>query len=425
MSEALYTSDERGSSSSSHGPLGLLAILGGINFFYADWNVLYTYSVLIIFSFFYFIYYIFASGEYQKILGNMLFAVLVMCLAIIPIIGWIILILFILYNISKAIDGIKNLFPEACYSLAIYFLLGSKELLDLSIIGSIVAFIIYLSITATYFSRLSKFDLDTRGVLFRVSIMFLSIPLLIMLVISIMSALRNMFSFRVASQQISIKTPQHVSGYTRVSGVEVAGYTRQISTNVTQNVVTASAGSGAVTSTMTRAIAESLNEQDNFDHIQMPIKTISGSNSSSVGSVGKNFSEDFLKNNIPPTDKNLSFYRFDELDYKKINNFIAITKKIGNCPMFTTQDVIAYYDETLFGKGDQGVVITTNFLIAYVNLCDAKFFIPLNEIYNLTIIGRLNKKIKFWDANNQEHVIELTQSNEGANNIFNIINLIK
>jgi hypothetical protein len=425
VSETVYTSNEEALPSSSHAPLGLLAILGGINFFYTDWTVLYTYSVLIIFSFFYFIYYIFSSGEYQKILANMLLAVLVMCLAIIPIIGWIILILFILYNISKAIDGIKNLFPEACYSLAIYFLLGSKELLDLNIIGSIVAFILYLSITTTYFNRLSKSGLDTRGVLFRVSIMLLSIPLLIMLVISIMSALRNIFSFKVTPQQVSIKTPQQVSGYTRVSGVEVAGYTRQITTNVTQNVVTASAGSGAITSTMTRAITESLSEQDNFDDVQTPIKTVSGRDSEIGGWGRKSFSEDFLKNNIPPTDKNLSFYRFDELDNKKINNFIAITKKIANCPMFTIQDVIVYYDETVFGKGDQGIVITAHFLIVYVNLCDAKFYFPLNEIYNLTISGRLNKKIKFWDADNQEYEIELTQSNEGAKNIFNTIHLLK
>lgn len=159
--------------------------------------------------------------------------------------------------------------------------------------------------------------------------------------------------------------------------------------------------------------------------MQTPIKTVSGRDSEIGGWGRKSFSEDFLKNNIPPTDKNLSFYRFDELDNKKINNFIAITKKIANCPMFTTQDVIVYYDETLFGKGDQGIVITAHFLIVYVNLCDAKFYIPLNEIYNLTISGRLNKKIKFWDADNQEYEIELTQSNEGAKNIFNTIHLLK
>ena len=53
MSEVLYTRGEKALSSNSQGCLGLFTILGGVNFFYADWHVWFTYSVLIIFSFFY------------------------------------------------------------------------------------------------------------------------------------------------------------------------------------------------------------------------------------------------------------------------------------------------------------------------------------------------------------------------------------
>lgn len=425
MSDVLYTRGERTWSSSSQGCLGLFAILGGLNFFYVDWYVLFTYSVLIIFSFFYFVYYIFSSGEYQKILGSMLLAVIVMGLALIPIIGWIILILFILYNITKAIDGIKNLFPEACYSLVFYFLLGSKELFDLNLGGSIVAFVLYLTITIIYFNRLSKFGLDTKTTMFRISIMLLSIPLLIMLVISIMSALRNIFSVSVSSRNVTIKTPQYVSGYTRSSGVDVSEYTRYVSTNVTQNVMNLSAGSGAVSSAMVKSFSESLNKQDELDSEGKAIKTISGNYSLTGVWDGNPFSEDFLKNRIPPTNKNHSFYRFDQLDNKKINNFIAIVKTIDSCPKILMQEVIAYYDETLFGKGDNGIVVTANFLIVYISLSDAKFCIPLKEINNLTIGGMLNKKIKFSDVHDREYEIELTQSNEGAKKIFNVIGLLQ
>ena len=427
MTNAVVINDKRELSSGTQMSLGLFAILGGINFFFPGWEAIYTFAIVIVSSAFYFIYYIFASGEFKNILAGIFISALIMALAVIPVLGWIILILFVLYNISKALDGIKNLFPEACFSLLFYGLLASKQALELEFIGSIIAFIVYIIAAYNYHVRIAQFELDTRATFYRASIMFLSVPLIAVLIVSIVSALRNIFAMTTHTRNVTIQTPQQVSGYTNSYGTEVASYTRNISSTVTEHVTQITVGSGALSSSMVRSLSESLDKQE-IDPINLPLKTISPpklalieSNTTMSDSLAH---EDFLKAHIPETNKEHSFYRFDELNEKKINNFIQAIKKFEDFPKISKDDVIAYFDETLFGKGDNGVVITKQFLIAHPGLSYPSFYISLQEIHNLTVSSKLNTTIKFTDSDQNEYELVLTQSNDGAKKLINTIELI-
>jgi hypothetical protein len=46
-------------------------------------------------------------------------SVLIMALAVIPVIGWIAVVSFVIYNISKAVDGLKSLISDVLTSVVI------------------------------------------------------------------------------------------------------------------------------------------------------------------------------------------------------------------------------------------------------------------------------------------------------------------
>lgn len=405
--------------------LGIFLLLGGVNFFYYKWDIIYSFLSIIISSFLYFIYYLIDSGEFKNILASIFFSALIMALTVIPIIGVIILILFVIYNISKALEGIKNLFPEACFSLVFYALLASKQMLKLDFSQSIISFLIYVIAAIIYHVRLSKLNLNTKTIYFRISIMFISIPLISILVISIISSLRNIFSANNYTRSSIIKTPQQVSGYTNSYGTDVASYTRNISSTVTENITQITAGSGALTSSMIKSISEGLNSKNhdlNNDYTLQ--KSVSFTELKTIENTSKRINEKLLKLGIPETNDNEKFYRFDNLNNKKINNFIKDIRKIDNLPMISKSDVLAYFDETIFGKGDKGVIITKDIFIANIGLGYPTFFVYLQDIYNLTEKSRLNTKINF-NCNNKEYELVITQSNKGAKKVFDTINYLK
>ena len=104
----------------------LLIGVGYCNFFVKDWEVLFSVLILSLASLIYFVYFFFKTGQAGQILTGIIITFLIMGLcAAVPIVGWIALILFVLYNISKSFENIKNLLPNAINALVIYFILFS------------------------------------------------------------------------------------------------------------------------------------------------------------------------------------------------------------------------------------------------------------------------------------------------------------
>lgn len=74
---------------------------------------------LVIFSSFcFFIHYLYSEGHFSEILSGIVIGIIITAVAmIIPIVGPIILVLWIIYNIAKAVGSIKGLVPDAIISI--------------------------------------------------------------------------------------------------------------------------------------------------------------------------------------------------------------------------------------------------------------------------------------------------------------------
>ena len=135
------------------------------------------------------------------------------------------------------------------------------------------------------------------------------------------------------------------------------------------------------------------------------------------------------------TDKDESFFRSDDFNDKKVQKFIAeflVKNKKDNvylneAEMYLFGDEytpIAYYDETLFGSGEYGVLVTKNWLFVNVQF-EKTISLRVNYISECLISGTLNKKITLKDLNGNSYSFVLTQSNKGAEKIYTVIkNLI-
>jgi hypothetical protein len=388
------------------------------------WPVAYTLILSVGAALLYFVYYLVSTGAHLTMIRGLIFSVIVLSICAITPVGWIIIIGFILYNISKSVDGIKSLLPEAIYSV---ILLGSLYGMSKdSHLGNGIqtaAIAIYAITALNYCRKISKLGLNTKDALFRLASMWLSIPLLLLLVASIFSSIRNMFNFSTLTTSNVIKTPQQVSAHTRViagQAVDVAEYTRHISTTVTQVQTQILPGSGAISAQLGR---------DMFESTGSGIPHSPTSNVSSNSEPGQlvphcNHQTASVQDTQPfnpgtlATLKNDNFHVYPDIDPQKISNLMDFARSQGFAIHFDASDVRYLYDNTLFGKSDRGALISSHHLIVALGKLGDNFQLELARIAALEISGLLNKTIHIQTHDHQHYRIEFSQSNKGAQCFF-------
>lgn len=380
----------------------LLIGVGYCNFFVKDWEVLFSVLILSLASLIYFVYFFFKTGQAGQILTGIIITFLIMGLcAAVPIVGWIALILFILYNISKSFENIKNLLPNAINALVIYFILFSVEM---DFFDAELAMALYMVSVGIFAYGIEKNKFSSEVVYLRYSILFLSIPLIILSVLSIFSALRNLFNINLLTQKIQVQTPQQVGGYTRVNGVEVSAYTRNVTQTVAQTSTSITAGSGAMTSSLVKDASGIVAELSEEKTHQSELKNI----------VNRNPKNDFK------TNSEYKFYYKDDLDRGKVQNFINAVVAIGNMPNLVIGDIEGYFDDTLWGKGDNGVVVTDLYIYCVGGFGADSFYLDISNIISINFSGMVNKKI-ILETSEKKYEMILTQSNKGAEIVYELI----
>lgn len=102
------------------------------------------------------------------------------------------------------------------------------------------------------------------------------------------------------------------------------------------------------------------------------------------------------------------FYSVPYISSEKISNFLVKTGYRTN-----KDDVIFYYDDTVFGKGDVGVLVDSNNIVINEQYADVKI-IPLSTVIGIEISGFIGRKIVLISSNGLKQSMSLTQSNKGA-----------
>lgn len=232
----------------------IMMLFGAISFLTPPDGAVLSIGLACLFSFAYFVYYIIYRDLHHDIIGGVLLAFLVMALVAIPVVGWLILLAFVFYNIAKALEGLKALTPDIITSAGIYGLLCAHSFLDIKETAALIALAALYTVAAfAYCRQLNRLPL--REALFKLSVMWLAIPFAVLMVISIFSSLANLFKAVGSTITRTVITPQTVSAHLR-GGVEVAAYTRNIASTVTTAATTFVPGSGALTSAVTKEVAK-------------------------------------------------------------------------------------------------------------------------------------------------------------------------
>lgn len=114
-----------------------------------------------------------------------------------------------------------------------------------------------------------------------------------------------------------------------------------------------------------------------------------------------------LANKIP-TDSDNKFYSAPSIPVKKVESFLDNSGYSTNI-----DDVIFYFDNTVFGKGDNGVLVDVENIVLKEQFVDTKT-VPLHTVRSIEISGLVNKKILLNTEIGLKESIVLTQSNKGA-----------
>lgn len=240
-------------------PFALMMLIGAISFLMPPDGAILSVAVACLFSFGYFVYYIIYRDLHHDIIGSIILAFLIMALVAIPVIGWIILLAFVFYNIAKALEGLKTLTPDIITSAIIYGLLCAHSTLRVEDTAALIAFAaVYAVVAFAYCRQLNRLPL--REALFKMSVMWLSIPFAALMIISIFSSLANLFKAVSSTLTRSVITPQTVSAHVR-AGVDVAAYTRNVSSTVMTTTTHLVPGSGALTSAVTKEMAQTVKSE--------------------------------------------------------------------------------------------------------------------------------------------------------------------
>ena len=240
--------------------LAFMIATGGMSFFLQPEAALASLALIALLSFGYFVFYLIRNNLHHGIIKSLLLSVLVMAIGVIPVLGWIVIIGFVIYNISKALEGLKSLMPDVLASLVIYGLLGARLAFDIRDPMAIAVLAGAYLIAAILYCR-SLNGLSTEHALFKMSVMWLSIPFAALTIISIVSALGNLFRTVSSTITRTVLTPQMVSAHMR-GGVPIDAYTRNISSTVTSTVTSMAPSTGVITAGVTGEVAQNLKKEN-------------------------------------------------------------------------------------------------------------------------------------------------------------------
>ncbi|MCP1645639.1 hypothetical protein J2T41_005285 [Pseudomonas citronellolis] len=234
--------------------LALMITVGGPSFFLPPEIAGALIASIALLSFGFFIYFLIKNDLHHDIIGGILLSFLVMVLGVIPVIGWLVVICFVLYNIGRTLEGLKSLFPDVLASAVIYGTLVARFAFDIRDPIAIAALAgSYLVASILYSRSLNK--LTTQNALFKMSVMWLSIPFAALTIISIVSALGNLFRTISTTITRTVVTP-HMR-----AGTAIDAYTRNISQTVTSTVTQVAPGAGVVTAGLTGELAQKVRKE--------------------------------------------------------------------------------------------------------------------------------------------------------------------
>lgn len=382
----------------------LLAVWAGV--FFIPEAIFLVVPGMIGFALLFFIYYLASEGHLAGILGGVVVSIILMAIATaIPVIGWIVLLCWILYNIARTFESIQNLLPDALLSIVLYASLLIPVIYQFNhydasnVLLTAGCGIAYFFAAAGCTVRIRDRSDTPKHSLFLFSVMLLSVPMIVLLFASVVASLRA--AFQTSLVKMTAKLPQSVSGYITARGTVVADYTR----NVTQTIVTSTIvpGGGVVGASLTGSLAELSTTAD-----EQPVRQLNHE-----------------KGQCYATHKDHHFYRYDGLDDKKIGHFLQAVATVEILPPLNKEDILVYFDETLMGKGDRGVVLTDEAIYCLLSMFEdeEKFFTRFSNIEKVTFSGVMNKQITLWLKEGKKQKITLTQSNAGAKKVFEMIEL--
>lgn len=113
--------------------------------------------------------------------------------------------------------------------------------------------------------------------------------------------------------------------------------------------------------------------------------------------------------------KEIGFYATPELPYDKVNKFIEKNKLT-----ISADKANFYLNDSLFPSGIAGVLLDSENI--YSHIMFEKNSIPIKDITNIEIRGLINKTITVLYKPNNKAEIKLSQSNAGAELMFEVIN---
>ena len=202
------------------------------------------------------------TGEIKEIIGTVLGTMLIAIIAgFIPVIGVLLVALLVLVNISSALMNIRFRMSDAIITSLMYYSLyfpnwyGTDKAIAL---GFFITCLIVLRI------KIYSEEATERGLLDRYALAFLSPPLILISIISLISALKSSFNTSVSSRSVNVTRPQAVSSHFRANGTFVDSYTRSINTTVTQSVTNITPGTGAITSSLSNVGLSNNSVLNNF-----------------------------------------------------------------------------------------------------------------------------------------------------------------
>ncbi|KAA9001177.1 hypothetical protein FJU30_07995 [Affinibrenneria salicis] len=243
--------------------LPFMLLVGAMSFLLAPPSALIFPALAVLFSCGYFIYFIVRKGLHRDVFKALLFSLAIVLIAFIPIVGWLILIAFAIYNITQSLVGLKSLLQDIVTSALFYALLFARFIFDISspLVITLLA-IGWLALSVIYCRRLNTLPL--REALFKISVMWLSIPLAALTLVSIMSSLSSLFRITSSTLSRSVINSQSVAGHIRAGGY-INPYTREVTRTVSETVTRVTPGAGAVTSAVTKEVAQTVRQPDEDD----------------------------------------------------------------------------------------------------------------------------------------------------------------
>jgi len=238
----------------------------------------------------YMIYFIISEGLLGEIVFGLLISAAITVVSVIFPPLAILAVIYLVYSIIKSVKSLISLLPLFLMSLVLFVVLFYEELngilfnkvlndhiniTDLFKMDSLKQLALwYLSLTYAKYTIIIYFMVsfvvackissdNLRETLLQVSLIFISIPLVIIIIASLKSAYDNLFKTKYNFSSESVDKPIKVKGYTRTDGIQVNGYVKHSTQTVNHITTTQVIGSGAAIAGSTKTVVNTIDKINN------------------------------------------------------------------------------------------------------------------------------------------------------------------